>query len=1079
VHLDITMNRNEALRQAAMLAKKFNWGPENYKQATVFDNDDEAQNFIELEGGGKKAFAHILEEKYFAPYTWHVRHFAQSNPNETLILFTPEGNPYGFREKIAEDTPGKALFQEEARALAVNAATKDWHTDFANYTLVESSQEAKPNGRIDHTFSYDNKNKKVGNAPYRLKLVVSGDKLTEYSLSLKVPEAFKRRYEEMRSANETLARSAGILAIILYIFGGCVFGLFFLLRRRFLQWRTALAWGTLISLLQSLNYINGLPLYWMYYDTQMTTATFLSSFLLQVGMQFFGFMGAYTLIFMAAESLGRKAFPEHLQLWQLWKKDAASSWQVLGRTVGAYLLIGFDLAFVTAFYYCSSRYFGWWSPSETLFNPNILSYYAPWLSSVAQSLQAGFLEECWFRAIPLSCAILIGQKWGRKNLWLIAGFIVQALIFSAAHANYPAQPFYARLVELIIPSCIFGSIYLYFGLLPGILSHFFYDLFLYALPLFIATAPGIWLDKLFVILVSLIPLFIVLNARLCTGRWTEIPKRFFNNHWQPEKASAFIPKHQAPLAIHFPSFAKKIIMASGFLGLFLWIFFTPFKQDGPTVKASRTEALQKAEASLHNKNIDLSVWHILVTTENSTLQDVDRFVWQTNGKKIYHNLIGTYLTPAEWKIRFAQFDRGDITARAEEYALLIDEHGNTRIQHQLPESKPGKTSSEQEARTLAQQFIKNTYNLDTNVLKEISAVATKQPERLDWTFTFQDITSPLKQGEARITIKIADNEVTDYNRFVFVPEQWTRSYQQHKAILDIITMICSLALLLFLTIGAVQGILMWAHHQFAVQFFVIFFILFFGKSIIQIINFWPTFAATFKTSEPYWHQALSLVSGLLMRIFFKAGAYGLIAGFTAQATFNYHAALKTKNRILLGTCLGVFFIGCISFFNVMSPSLKPLWAEYIHMPAFMPSVSIALTMLTTFIYEALLLYMIFWILDTLTQGWKKHILVTLFISIVTGLAYYGTPGVEHISSWLGFGCAVGLLFCALYGIGIRFSNSIIPLIACTKIVVESIQQGVFHPYHGTLLGYFIGTVTIICFALWWSEKLEKNNHQIY
>ncbi|MGE0206250.1 MAG: hypothetical protein AB7R69_00175 [Candidatus Babeliales bacterium] len=61
VHLDITMNRNEALRQAAMLAKKFNWGPENYKQATVFDNDDEAQNFIELEGGGKKAFAHILE----------------------------------------------------------------------------------------------------------------------------------------------------------------------------------------------------------------------------------------------------------------------------------------------------------------------------------------------------------------------------------------------------------------------------------------------------------------------------------------------------------------------------------------------------------------------------------------------------------------------------------------------------------------------------------------------------------------------------------------------------------------------------------------------------------------------------------------------------------------------------------------------------------------------------------------------------------------------------------------------------------------------------------------------------------
>ena len=134
-----------------------------------------------------------------------------------------------------------------------------------------------------------------------------------------------------------------------------------------------------------------------------------------------------TLSFMGAESLSRKAFPHHLQLWRIWSPEVASSTAVVGRTIGGYLLLGLMLAFVVGFYFITSRLFGWWSPSEALFNPDVLAVYSPWLSSIAISLQAGFWEECLFRAVPLAGAALLGKHFGHRRLWIVAAFILQAI----------------------------------------------------------------------------------------------------------------------------------------------------------------------------------------------------------------------------------------------------------------------------------------------------------------------------------------------------------------------------------------------------------------------------------------------------------------------------------------------------------------------------------------------------------------------------------------------------------------------------------------------------------------------------
>ena len=98
LNIDLQMSRQDTFDKATTLSGLINIGPSDYNQAATFGSDNEAQNYIELDAGGSKAFIEMLEKDIYKAYTWKVRHYKENQINEAWFVFSPEGELYGLRK---------------------------------------------------------------------------------------------------------------------------------------------------------------------------------------------------------------------------------------------------------------------------------------------------------------------------------------------------------------------------------------------------------------------------------------------------------------------------------------------------------------------------------------------------------------------------------------------------------------------------------------------------------------------------------------------------------------------------------------------------------------------------------------------------------------------------------------------------------------------------------------------------------------------------------------------------------------------------------------------------------------------
>lgn len=843
--LDVRMSRTQAIDAARRIAIERRLADAVPDRAVArFQGDPATQTFIELEGGGKPALKPFLRSSAasddYTLFQWRVRLFTPGVEREVLVAFSPDGMARAFRVRIPEAAPGAALAVEDARRIAVDVATRDWHVNLDRYRASSAASITRPGGRVDHEFIYERRGDDpgapaIGDGRLRLRLVVAGDRLVGLSPYVFVPEAFVRRYATMRSANDTIASFASVSAGLLYGLGGCVVGLVWLMRRHAVRWKPAMTWGAVVAGLIAASSLSAIPASWFDYDTATAATTHLAT---RIANAFVGGVLAWlglTVVFAAAEGLGRLAFGRHPQLWRAWRVPAAASPEVWGRVLAGYAWIGFDLAFVALFYVVVQRWLGWWSPSDTLVDPNILGNPLPSLGPVSRALQAGWLEECLFRAVPLAGAALLGRRFGRERLFVIVALVVQAIVFGGAHANYPGQPAYARPVELFVPSLAWGLVYLRYGLVPGILFHFGFDLVLMSMPLFVTDVPGIAIDRALVVAALLVPIAVLTVQRWRVGRFVALPDAERNEAAPPTidrtsqanddatvdavRRPASVDRVGRPSARARPwscaqAIALAMVAAACVVGGFGAWRNGP---DAPPLRIAHDEAIAVATGALAARGIALDGrWQASAKAVAVTDPGIARFVWREGGRETYARLIGNVLPPPHWEVRFARVD-ADVADRETWRVVVVDRGGPPDairvIEHDVPESRPGSRLVEADARALAERAIVAWFAKPVSTLKRVAAEAIERPARLDWEFVYTDPAVVLPAGaEARISVEVDGDEVVSLGRRFFVPDAKVREERARaerllvpRIALGIVGIALSVALIVSLVLRVSRG----------------------------------------------------------------------------------------------------------------------------------------------------------------------------------------------------------------------------------------------------------------------------------
>ena len=993
ISLDLTMDRHTALARADSLARARGWGPAgDVRAAAAFDLDFDAQTFVELEGGGPEAFQQLLRDGRFQAYTWQVRRFVPGEVRETEIRFTPAGQPYGFRERIPEEAPGPALDRTAAFRVAQQEAV-EWAGPLESWTLVESGQETRSTGRIDHTFTWERTDTDLGEGRVRLRAVIAGDHPVEVTHYLQVPEAFSRRYARMRSANDAIA--SGALGAMLLVYGLCGVGvgLFVMMRRGRVLWRPALIAGGAVAALQAAAFVNTLPLTWMQYDSAVPVRTFLAT---QGGLLLLVTVLTVLQIALtaaAAEALTRAAFPGHPQFWRLWSRRAAGTRTVAGLTVFGYLMIGLDLAWIVGFSHATRNWQGWWNPSDLLVQPNLLATWWPWLGPVALALQAGFWEECLFRAVPLAGAALLGDRFGRRGVWLAGAMVLQALVFAAGHANYPAQPAYARVVELILPSLVFGAVYLQAGLLPAIVMHFGYDLALMALPVFVSEAPGIWGSRVMVLVAGLLPLGMVAWRGLQERRWSPLPADLRNGAWAPpvlpdEPLASSEPPTGLPVQVGgpMPWWLGPVSVA----GMAAWAALGSWTAPSPRLEIHRARAVQVARDTLASRDVRLGEeWRALASVHAS--RDLQHtFVWRTAGDSLYRSLLGRYLSAPHWDVRFARFE-GDIADRAEEWTVTIQGGGQvSRIAHDLPEARPGRSVSDTAARALADSAL-GALGLAPGRLDLVALEPTRRTARTDWEVTYRDPAVDLPAGEARVAVTVAGDAVTDLARVVHVPEAWEREWTRSGAVRGLLPLASGLLYALLLIGMLVVSVIRWARHELDVRVVAVIAFGLLPVAVLAFANNWPAMQSGFSTAESWTLQVSIALAGGAVAGALAVAVAALVIGIGLPPGHRSRSALQS-GVLLGGVLVGVETLAGV--FGGQAPVGTPS-----HLDAALPAAAVMLAVPEGFVVRLALLSLVLFAGSRIGRdGWRLAWYVAAGSLATMGASHAGYPAVA--GAWL-------------------------------------------------------------------------------
>jgi len=747
----------------------------------------------------------------------------------------------------------------------------------------------------------------------------------------------------------------------------------------------------------------------------------------------------------------------------------------VGNTLGAYGLTLANFCFVAILYGVMSKYFGWWLPYNPLVNPNILATPFPWISALSAPLKAGLWEEAAFRAIPIASAALVGQYFGKRKQFIVAAVILQAIIFGGLHANYPTQPAYARLVEIIIPALLFGWVFIRFGLILSIISHFLFNWVWFSLPIFVSLSSGVTFTHLMTLLVGLLPILDVLLQRKREGKWNAFLPEQLNRAFKPRVLK--MEKKMPPKKSVKYSAKIKVPLVMLAIGLVLLIpKYGLLKSDGSTQKINRKEAVVLAKNYLSKQNLRLDNSWKIGAIMASKKEISHRFIWESGGEKSYKSLMPQYFQSPHFVVTFKK-KQGSLEEKLEKYSVYLNAEGDVvKMNHILPDSREGPKIGETLAKKMAIVAVKKWGPLKTNEFELISFESIQKPNRSDWHFVFKDLRTKMPpQGETRISVSIAGDEISSMTPFIYIQQDWLRNLQNTQYLKFLTQEIFHFLWMLAFAVGLGWAFFQWVRKQFSLPIFKALFGLLLCLQLGYFLNAFTRILAVFSTQQSNLYQTFFSFGTQLISWVFIAGSVATILGAVLPKLIK-RSTFKKETFLIEGLAIATISfalkLGLSSFDKKMGPIFGNFYTDHLF-PILSPIFKWQIEIIAAMAFGFLIIYGNSWVIEKFQKGkvW------TLLIFLGMGVAIQSLMGFESWHYWWVSSLFIGLLLYGLFLFVFRRVPKLWLFWVGGMMSASSLQYALFFPDNSAWIAAILNGVLswgVILFVFFKFNKPRSN-----
>jgi len=212
--------------------------------------------------------------------TWSVRFFAPLQKREFFVEIDPRSSRVvGDHEIVEERAPGPRLDQPQALAIATHEMPRCF-ADPNAFDLKEALAFQQPNRR-DWLFHFQERQPLAGDAFRRVSVRVAGDRVTQCTQTVKVPDAVYREANRTTLLNVILfvLKIIGIVAMLSFVVAGFVIAT----RPGRFPWRRPLRWTLILAIFPIAGALANPDAELFSYNTSTGWDTFLTNLTIDAG----------------------------------------------------------------------------------------------------------------------------------------------------------------------------------------------------------------------------------------------------------------------------------------------------------------------------------------------------------------------------------------------------------------------------------------------------------------------------------------------------------------------------------------------------------------------------------------------------------------------------------------------------------------------------------------------------------------------------------------------------------------------------------------------------------------------------